>query len=119
MKRRLLSLASIILLTLASMSMTAAANNGVEDSDLRLVDAEVVEVTEMRLSVIARTGVEHVIAIDRADTRVIINGRQVAINEVRVGDVVTVELYANRQVKFARRIQIAPAVNGEVARSRP
>ena len=118
MKRRLVSFGSIILLTLV-VAATTAASNGSQDSDLRLVDAEVVEATEMRLSVIARTGVEHVIAIDRADTRVIINGRQVAISEVRVGDIVTVELYANREVKFARRIQIAPAVNGEVARARP
>ena len=118
MKRRLVSYGSIILLTLGSVITAAASNNG-SDTDLRLVDAEVVEATEMRLSVIAQTGVEHVIAIDRADTRVIINGRQVAISEVRVGDIVTIELYADRQVKFARRIQIAPAAGGDVARARP
>ena len=116
MKRRLVSFGSIILLTLFAVATTAASS---ADTDLRLVDAEVVEATEMRLSVIAQTGVEHVIAIDRADTRVTINGRQVAISEVRVGDIVTIELYADRQVKFARRIQIAPAANGHVARARP
>lgn len=117
MKRRLVSLCSIAVLLLVSTVAAAASGQG-NDSDLRLVDAEVVEATEMRLSVIAQTGVEHVIAIDRGETRVLINGRQVALSEVRVGDIVTVELYADRQVKFARRIEIAPVVNGQVARVR-
>jgi hypothetical protein len=88
-----------------------------EDTDTRMVDAKVVEVTDARISVIARSGVEHVIAVDRTDTRVTIDGVLVSLKDVREGDLITVELDANNPVKFARNISMR-SDHAEVARNR-
>jgi preprotein translocase subunit YajC len=82
-----------------------------------MIDAKVVEATDTHISVIARTGVEHVIAIDRADTKVTIDGMGVSLQDVREGDVVTVELDANNPIKFARNISMR-SDQTEVARNR-
>ena len=100
----------------AAVSARADGDNG-EDTDLRLVDARVVEVTDARISVIARTGVEHVIAIDRADTRVTMDGDEVSLKDLREGDVITVELDAQNPMKFARNISLR-SDSVEVARNR-
>ena len=88
-----------------------------EDTDLRIVDARVVEVTDERISVIARSGVEHVIAINRADTKVMIDGEVVSCKDVRVGDVLTIELDAQNPLKFARNISMRSETT-EIARNR-
>ena len=108
-------------LILAVFSTTAlAASSTDEDTDTRMIDAKVVEVADNHISIIARTGVEHVIAIDGTDTKVKIEGRLVSLKDVREGDVVTVELDARKQLKFARNIVIAvQAQNSEVATTRP
>jgi hypothetical protein len=104
---------------LSSAAVARAANveDSNEDTDTRMTDAKVVEVTDTRISVIARTGVEHVIAIDRADTKVTIDGLVVALQDVREGDMVTVELDADKPVKFARNISMR-SDQMEVARNR-
>jgi hypothetical protein len=89
-----------------------------KDTDTRLVNARVVEVTDEHISVMARTGVEHVIAIDRNDTRVTIEGRVVSLKDVREGDVITIDLDAQKRVKFARNIAIRASDNSVVARNR-
>jgi hypothetical protein len=120
-QRYLVTVLAVALLALFSSAnlARAAANtqDANEDSDTRMVDAKVVEVTDTRISIIARTGVEHVIAIDRTDTKVTIDGLSVSLQDVREGDVVTVELDAKNPMKFARNISMR-SDQTEVARNR-
>jgi hypothetical protein len=121
-QRYLVTVLALALLALFSSAATvarAAVNieDANEDTDTRMIDARVVEVTDTRISVIARTGVEHVIAIDRTDTKVTIDGMGVSLQDVREGDVVTVELDANNPMKFARNI-LMRSDQVEVARNR-
>ncbi len=92
-----------------------AASADAEDTDTRMVDAKVVEVNDRHISVVARTGVEHVIATDAADTHVTLRGKRVELKRLRVGDVVTVDLDASSQMKFARRIIIGEQAGDTVA----
>ena len=103
-----------MLLTLFSSALAAEA--GVNDTDSRFVDAKVVEVTDARISVIAQTGVEHVIAINGNDTKVTIDGRVVSLKDVREGDIITVELDVASPMKLARNIALSN--NSQIARSR-
>lgn len=98
--------------------MAAQAADG-GDTDTRMVDAEVVEVTEHRISVIAQTGVEHVIAIADSDTKVSLNGKPVALKNLRKGDVVTIELDELNPLKFAKQIKIAVPSGNELATAVP
>jgi hypothetical protein len=98
--------------------LAASGDDQGKDTDTRLVNAKVVEVTDQHISVMAQTGVEHVIAIDRADTKVTIEDRVVSLKDVREGDVITIELDAQKRVKFARNIAIRSTENAEVARNR-
>jgi hypothetical protein len=105
-------------ITLFSMNARAAISGTTEnDTDTRLVNAKVVEITEARLSVMAQTGVEHVIAIDMEKTRVTRDGQNVSIKEVREGDVITIELDEKNPVKFAKNISMR-AEPTAVARNR-
>ena len=114
MRRRSLATLFAILLTLAASSPAFAASD-VEGDDLRMVDAKVVEVNDRHISVVARTGVEHVIATDAADTHVTLKGRRVELKKLAVGDLVTVHLDAASQLKFARRIIIGEQSGDAVA----
>lgn len=87
------------------------------DTDTRLVNARVVEVTESRISVIAQTGVEHVIAVDRKDTRVTVRGQEVSLADLREGDIITVTLDPSNPMLFAKNIAMR-AGPMEVARVR-
>jgi hypothetical protein len=100
---------------LAVYAPALAASDSEKDSDVRMIDAKVVEVNERHISVVARTGVEHVIATDAADTHVTLKGKRVAIKRLHVGDLVTVELDAMNPLKFARRISIAEQAGGMLA----
>lgn len=116
-------LASLFALTLAATSaqVAALANDPKdEDTETRMVAAKVVEITDTRISVIARSGVEHVIAVDRADTKVELDGQPVALKELREGDVVTVVLDEKNPLKFAKNIDAASRGGAsQVARARP
>jgi hypothetical protein len=94
------------MLTLGTYATALAASDGAEDTDVRKVDAKVVETGDRHISIIARTGVEHVIATDAADTHVTLRGKRVELKKLRVGDIVTVDLDAASPMKFARRIVI-------------
>ena len=107
MRRRSLAGLIAVMLTLAAYAPALAGSDGAQqDSDVRKVDAKVVEVNERHISIVARTGVEHVIATDAADTHVTLRGKRVELKKLRVGDIVTVDLDAANQMKFARRIII-------------
>ncbi len=116
MKRSFL-LSFLIAVTVISISGSALAANTYEDTDTRIVDAKVVEVTENRVSVMARSGVEHVIAINRQNTKVTIDGVNVSLNNLHEGDVITIELDDEHPMKLAKNIQVIPG-GAQVARTR-
>lgn len=97
------------------LATTTLAGNTDADTDNRFVNAKVVEVTEHRISIIARTGVEHVIAIDDESTKVVLKGEVTRHKDLKVGDIVTVELDEKNPLKFARSINIAGRSNSQVA----
>ena len=115
MRRRSLASLIAVMLTLGTCAPALAASDGEQDTDVRKVDAKVVEVNEHHISIVARTGVEHVIATDAADTHVTLRGKRVELKRLRVGDVVTVDLDAASQMKFARRIVIGVQSGDTVA----
>jgi hypothetical protein len=118
MRRKPLAvLAAAVLLAFFSSGIQAAPFGSDEDTDTRIVEARVVEVAEAHVSVMARTGVEHVIAVDREGTKVLINGEVVSLKDLREGDVVTVELDAQKPVKFALNIELRSG-GSQVARVR-
>jgi hypothetical protein len=120
MRRRSLASLFAILLALASYAPALAASDGEQpkDNDVRMVDAKVVEVNRRHISVIARSGVEHVIATDAADTHVTLKGKRIDLKKVRVGDVVTVDLDVENPLKFARRIVIGEQAGQTLASAR-
>ena len=117
--KRQLSITFFVAISLAIfVSPILAASSTDDDTDTRMVNATVVEVTDTRISVIARTGVEHVIAINDAGTKVKIDDQVVSLRDVREGDIVTVELDEKNPLKFARNIVIAVPAGDQVARVR-
>ncbi len=120
MRRRSLASLFAVLLALAAYSPALAASDGEQpqDTDVRKVDAKVVEVNRQHISIVARTGVEHVIAVDTADTHVTLKGKRVEMKKLRVGDVVTVDLDVANPQKFARRIIIGEQSGETLASAR-
>ena len=115
--RPLASFLAAMLLTFFSTAIQAAIGGNDEDTETRFVQAKVVEVAEAHISVIARTGVEHVIAVDREGTKVTIDGEVVSLKDVREGDIATIELDAHKPVKFAINISMR-SEQSQVARVR-
>ena len=114
MKRQaLVSLAFALLLLAFGPAALASDDN---DTDTRLVGARLVEVCETRISVVTRTNVEHVIAVDGAATKVRLGDRVVPLKELQTGDVVTVELDEANPVKFANDILINARAAQQTAR---
>jgi hypothetical protein len=116
-QKALASYLVIMLLMLFSNAINTRARDGDEDTDNRFVQARIVEVAESHISVMARTGVEHVIAVDRQGTKVTIDGQVVSLKDVREGDIATIELDARKQVKFATNIMLR-SEQSQVARVR-
>jgi hypothetical protein len=102
----------LLLVFVSSLSFAAIQSGRDRNTDNEFINAKVVEVTDTRISVIAETGVEHVIAIDSNRTKVTVDGFPVSVRELRVGDVVSVRLDAAARVMFAQAIQL------EMGRSR-
>lgn len=115
MRRKTFAALIVASLFLLFSNTIRAASRGDEDTDTRIVSAKVLEVADSHISVMARSGVEHVIAVDGNRTRVTIDGKAVSIKEVREGDIVTIELDKRMPVKFAKNILMRTA---EVARVR-
>lgn len=107
----------MVVLLSASVQARVLRSDDESDTDTRLVNATVTEITDARISVMAQTGVEHVIAIDLEKTRVTRDGKQVSVKEVREGDIITIELDEKNPVKFARNISMQ-AEPSTVARNR-
>ncbi|MDT5293404.1 MAG: hypothetical protein QOJ76_284 [Acidobacteriota bacterium] len=115
MRRRSLAGLIAVMMSLAVYVPALAAGDGESDTDTRMVNAKVVEMTDGHISVVARTGVEHVIATDDADTHVTLKGKRIALKKLHVGDLVTVELDALNPLKFARRIVVGEATDTTLA----
>lgn len=115
MKRKSLACLIAVLLSAVIYVPALAASDPAQDTDARMIDAKVIEINDKHISVMARTGVEHVIATSAADTRVTRKGKRIAFKKMRVGDIVTVELDASSQLKLARRIVVADQTAGTVA----
>lgn len=107
----------MVVMFMAMNNQAAVASGNERDTDTRLVNAKVLEITDARVSVMAQTGVEHVIAIDMEKTRVTREGKSVSIKEVREGDVITIELDEKNPVKFAKNISMQVETTA-VARNR-
>lgn len=107
-RRHLASILAALLLTFFYTTAQAAIDGDEsEDTDTLIVSARVVEVTDGHISVIARSGVEHVIAIDNSDTEVTIEGQLVSLKDVREGDMITIALDEENPIKFARTISMS------------
>ncbi len=112
-----LFLFAILISSFAASGKTAVVND--PDTDTHITEAKVIEVSDTRISVIAQSGVEHVIAVDGAGTKVKIEDQTLSPKDVRVGDIVTVELDEMKPVKFANNIVIALPSDSQVARAKP
>ncbi len=111
---------ALMILTTLSASAQTVTDSASEDTETKLIEAKVVEVTDSRISVFARSGVEHVIAINREGTHVTIEGRVVSLKDLREGDVINIELDEANPVKFAKNISLTTSASSEqVARVRP
>ncbi|HVG39169.1 MAG TPA: hypothetical protein VM870_07775, partial [Pyrinomonadaceae bacterium] len=94
------------------------AGDDAVDTDTRFVNAQVTEVSDGRIAIIAATGVEHVIALDQVKTKVIVDGKEIALSEIKAGDQVTIELDAQNPVKLAQRIDVSSNSGNELAQVR-
>ena len=102
-------LAATLLLTLGVN--VALATGAVEsDTDSRLINVRVVEVGDERISVVTREGVEHVIAVCRINTQVKRGKDYVHSKDLRIDDVVTIELDEEKPMKFAKNIMVREMV---------
>ncbi|MBV9959451.1 MAG: hypothetical protein JO360_13585 [Acidobacteria bacterium] len=106
----------LLLATFQAPAQTVAGGLS-DETDTKLVDARVVEVADGHISVIAQTGVEHMIEINNEGTKVTIEGEEVSLKNLRVGDIVTVELDELNPVKFAKAISLSTSME-QVARVR-
>lgn len=116
MKRKALITLTATFLTVFLSTAAHAAISDTEDTDTRFVDAKVVEVSERRIAVIARSGVEHVVALDAEGTQISLGGRDVKVGDLRVGDIVTVVLDAESPLKLARQIKVEALAGSRLAR---
>ena len=106
--RVILSVAAFALLLGTNVALAASPDD--KDTDGRLVDVRVVEVGEERISVVTREGVEHVIAVCQIKTQVRRGKQYVHCKDLRVDDVVTIELDEGKPIKFAKNIEVREMV---------
>ncbi len=106
--RAVLSALALMLMFGANAAQAATPNDN--DADARLVNVRVVEVSDERISVVTREGVEHVIAVCRINTQVKRGKQYVNSKDLRVDDVVTIVLDEEKPVKFAKNIEVREMV---------
>jgi hypothetical protein len=114
-QKPLAALMAALLLTFFTTAVQAESFGSNDDPDTHIIGARIVELAESHISVMAQTGIEHVIAVDGVTTKVTIDGKLVSLKDLREGDIVTVELDAKKPVKFAKNILMR---SEEVARVR-
>jgi hypothetical protein len=105
-------LGALAVMLMFGTSVVRAANFDDHDPEGRLVNVRVVEVSDERISVMTREGVEHVIAVCQVNTQVKRGKQYVHSKDLRVDDVVTIVLDAEKTVKFAKNIEVREMVAG-------
>ncbi|HKP73048.1 MAG TPA: hypothetical protein VJT82_08925 [Pyrinomonadaceae bacterium] len=100
--------AALVLMSMANVALAASDTDG--DGDRRLVNVRVIEVNDEHISVVTRDGVEHVVAVCQVNTKVQRGKEYVHCKDLRVDDVVTIELDEAKPVKFAKSIVIREMV---------
>jgi hypothetical protein len=100
----------LALMLMFGASVARAASFDDNDADGRLVNVRVVEVSDERISVVTREGVEHVISICQVNTQVKRGKQYVHGKDLRVDDVVTIVLDEEKPVKFAKNIVVREMV---------
>lgn len=100
----------VALVLMVGTNVAAAANFDDDDTDGRLVNVRVVEVSDERISVMTREGVEHVIAVCQTNTQVKRGKEYIHCKDLRVDDVVTIVLDEEKPVKFAKNIVVREMV---------
>lgn len=101
---------AVLVLAVAAFSSNvtfAAIRSDGDDTESKFSNARVIEVTESHISIVATTGVEHVVAVDGNHTAVLVNGIRVSIKDLREGDLVSIQLDVKNPVMFAREIRLA------------
>lgn len=91
-------------------NVAQAATQDDNDTEGRLVNVRVVEVSDGRISVVTREGVEHVISVCQVNTQVRRGKQYVNGKDLRVDDVVTIVLDQEKLVKFAKNIEVREMV---------
>jgi hypothetical protein len=91
-------------------NVALAANPDDNDTEGRLVNVRVVEVSDERISVMTREGIEHVIAVCQIKTQVRRGKQYVHSKDLRVDDVVTIVLDEEKPIKFAKNIEVREMV---------
>ena len=97
---------------MSGANVALAANVDDNDTEGRLVSVRIVEVSDERISVITREGVEHVIAVCQIKTQVKRGKQFVHCKDLRVDDVVTIMLDDEKPIKFAKNIEVREMVAG-------
>jgi hypothetical protein len=87
-----------------------AASLDDDDTEGRLVNVRIVEVSDERISVVTPEGVEHVISVCQINTQVRRGKQYVHCKDLRVDDVVTIVLDENKPIKFAKNIEVREMV---------
>jgi hypothetical protein len=100
----------LALMLMVGANVAQAANLNDNDTEGRLVDVRVVEVSDERISVVTREGVEHVIAVCQINTQVKRGKQYVHGKDLRVDDIVTVMLDEEKPIKFAKNIEVREMV---------
>jgi hypothetical protein len=103
-------LSVLALMLMVGVNAAQAANLNDNDTEGRLVDVRVVEVSDERISVVTREGVEHVIAVCQINTQVKRGKQYVHGKDLRVDDIITVVLDEEKPVKFAKNIVVREMV---------
>ena len=91
-------------------NVAQAARLDDNDTEGRLVNVRIVEVTNEHISVVTREGVEHVISVCQINTQVRRGKQYVHCKDLRVDDVVTIVLDEDKPIKFAKNIDVREMV---------
>jgi len=102
-------LGALALMLMLGVNVAQAASPD-DDAEGRLVNVRVVEVSDERISVMTREGVEHVIAVCQINTQVKRGKQYVHSKDLRVDDVVTIVLDEEKPIKFAKNIEVREMV---------
>ncbi|HEX8130706.1 MAG TPA: hypothetical protein VF527_16520 [Pyrinomonadaceae bacterium] len=108
--RTILGALAVMLMLGANVAQAASMDDN--DTEGRLVNVRVVEVSDERISVVTREGVEHVISVCQVNTQVKRGKQYVHTKDLRVDDVVTITLDEEKPVKFAKNIEVREMVAG-------